>query len=700
MADAQKIWEVRAGIQASSEEYSEIEDSLNSSDEDQLPCIDMAAAWLLDQQDAEGFWVGNVESNACIEAEWLLASHILGWALPDKARIVRGLLERQRSDGSWAVYPGASDGDINSTVEVYAALSASGMDCNSICLSNARRWIKGRGGLGHIRVFTRYWLALLGVWPWEATPNLPPEIVRLPRMVPFNIYNFAQWARATLVPLAVLSARRPVYPLPQGNRLAELFEGDDRSRVVASAVEESRRFSLEWLFQKLDRALHIVQNNHLFLFREESIKLCLEWILRHQDEDGSWGGIQPPWIYGLLALKGEGFSLSHPVLAKATSAVSKHWSFTRKNATYIQATESSVWDTLLSLLAMYECFPDQNISPQMERALSWILDRQSVVYGDWQIKIGNVAPGGWAFERANNFYPDIDDTALALLVLARLRNLSGSLGARIEAAIGRGVEWTLAMQSSNGGWGAFDKDNDKQLISRIAFCKFGEALDPPSADVTGHVLEAFGALGMTNALPSIRKALEFLRKEQEQEGSWFGRWGVNHIYGTAAVLPGLRAVGEDMSQPYIRQAAGWIASKQHADGGWGETCASYMDSSMRGMGDNTPSQTAWALMALLAVDFEEMQPALIKGRQYLEKTQMQDGTWEEKSYTATGFPGYGVGARTNLDEKELRDRLQQGTELSRGFMLSFNLYRHYFPMIALGRFRQRLGEDGSREFDF
>jgi squalene-hopene/tetraprenyl-beta-curcumene cyclase len=533
---------------------------------------------------------------------------------------------------------------------------------------------------------------MIGVWPWRATPNLPPEIIHLPTWFPLSIYNFAQWARVTIVPLAVISARRPIWPLPDGSKLEELFPLGCANFDSEPSVGTVSVFSLEWLFLKIDQLLHAAQSARLCPTRELSIKLCLEWILRRQDADGTWGGIQPPWIYGLIALRNEGYAPSHPVIQKGLSALSGYWSFHRDGATHIQATESSVWDTLLSLLALHEAGCTVTAFPEMERAVRWILGQQVSLPGDWAIKVKGVAPGGWAFERANIFYPDFDDTAVALLVLGKLRKSSGSLRQRIDDAIARGVHWTLAHQSSNGGWGAFDKDNTKEIVCKLPFCNFGEALDPPSVDVTAHVLEALGTLGMTARHPAVKRAVDFIKAEQEEDGSWFGRWGVNHIYGTAAVLPALRAIGEDMSQPYICRAAEWVASKQNKDGGWGETCGSYMDAHLRGVGTSTPSQTAWAIMSLLEVDnHTDYTPVIILGLRYLCDRQDDVGTWNEPHYTGTGFPGYGVGARINLKANDLSERLNQGTELSRGFVLNYNMYRHYFPLIALARARQRLG---------
>jgi squalene-hopene/tetraprenyl-beta-curcumene cyclase len=645
-----------------------------------------AVNWLKRRQGSDGSWVGVVDSNACISAEWLLAGHILGLELPMQAGLVRWLLERQRSDGSWEIYPGAPHGDINSTVEVYAALRAVGLAPEDAAMSRAREWILANGGLRDVRVFTRYWLAMIGAWPWRATPNLPPEIIHFKPWFPFSIYNFAQWARATMVPLAVLSARRPVRPLHDGPVLEELFVAGRDAFDFDIPPKRVGFFSLENAFAVVDRILHRIQDGPMPL-RELSIKLCLEWIIRHQDADGAWGGIQPPWIYGLLALHGEGYPLDHPVLKKGISALSDHWSYETGQSVHIQATDSSVWDTLFGLFALHEAGHVVENTPAMRRALEYLLDHQILVRGDWSLRNRDLEPGGWAFERANNFYPDVDDSAMALLVLSKIRYTCGDLRDRVAMAIDRGVAWVIGMQSSNGGWAAFDRDNNKEIISKIPFCNFGEALDPPSIDVTAHVLEALGSLGMSPDHPAIRSARAFIDREQEADGSWFGRWGVNYIYGIAAVLPALRELGEDLTGPRVRSAVQWLLVRQNADGGWGEGCESYMVYASRGRGPSTASQTSWAMMALIAAGGDEVVAAVRRGREYLCKTQTADGTWEESAYTGTGFPGYGIGARVNLNEPNLHARLGQGAELSRGFMIRYDLYRHYFPIIAIARSR-------------
>lgn len=653
--------------------------------------IDAALGWIGGRQNEAGFWAGHLETNACMEAEWLLAFHIIGYEHPAADKLLKGIIDRQRIDGSWEIYYQADTGDINTTVECYAALRAYGYSPRSDALRKARDWILDNGGLSEVRVFTRYWLALIGEWPWDRTPNVPPEIIRCPLWLPFNIYHFACWARATMVPIAVLSARRPFKPLAPDRRLDELFP-EGRERFDYSRRRHTVSGSLwQSFFRLVDRGLHRIQGLRLTPGREAAIGRCLEWIIRHQDADGSWGGIQPPWIYSVMAIHNEGYSLSHPVLRKALATLDEHWSYERDGALYIQACESPVWDTLLTCLAYQDCGRGPGDAPEYRKALSWLLGQQVLEPGDWSVKLPGVAPGGWAFERANRFYPDLDDTGVALMVLGRAREQAGD--PPLEDAIGRARDWVVAMQSRGGGWGAFDKDNNKKVLTLIPFADFGETLDPPNVDVTAHVLEGLAAAGEGDAGDTIERAVAYLRAEQEEDGSWFGRWGVNHIYGTSTVLTAFSALGEDMAGESVQSAARWLVSRQNPDGGWGETCASYVNASHRGKGPSTPSQTAWAVMGLLACGPERYWSAIHQGVAYLIARQHADGTWHEPQYTGTGFPGYGIGAR--IDPGRTRTALAQGQELSRGFMINYNLYRHYFPMMALGRARRAMQEMNS-----
>jgi squalene-hopene/tetraprenyl-beta-curcumene cyclase len=650
--------------------------------------ISQGESWLLDRQHEEGFWVGMLESNSCMEAQWILAMHFLG--IEDKkkrAGMVASILNEQRADGSWEVYHNAPAGDINTTVECYAALRSAGYLPDAEVLSRAREWIFTRGGLSQTRVFTRYWLALIGEWPWSATPTLPPELICTPLWFPFNIYHFASWARATIIPLSVLSARRPVRPLPPKARLEELYP-EGRGNFDYRLTPKKRFFSWESFFFMADRLLSRYVEFPIQPGRGLAIRLCLDWVIKHQDADGAWGGIQPPWIYSLMALHTEGYGIDHPVVANGVKALDAHWSYERDGGLYIQASESPVWDTVLTLQALLDSGRAPADCPAMTRAIDWIVQKQVTAPGDWQVKVSSVMPGGWSFERANDSYPDVDDTAVAILVLARAKSAHHS-PTRIEYAIKRAVRWILALQSSNGGWASFDRDNTNSLLTKLPFCDFGEVLDPPTVDVTAHVVEAMAYLGWTIQDRPIARALAFIKEQQEEDGSWFGRWGVNHIYGTAAVLPALAAVGEDLSAKYVSRAGDWIVAHQNADGGWGETPASYVEDSLRGVGDSTASQTAWALMALLAIPTSNYHQSIQAGIDYLLAMQCE-GTWHEPQYTGTGFPGYGVGSRLHGESHDRTVSIQQGLEVGRGFMINYNLYRHYFPLMALSRARSRI----------
>lgn len=632
-----------------------------------------------------GFWVGRLESNSCMEAEWVLCQHVLGLA-PDAKyeRVIASLWKERRDDGSWAVYYGAG-GDINTTVEAYTALRVSGVEKNDPRMVVSRKWILDHGGLKSVRNFTKYWLALLGEWPWDHVPTLPPELIYIPKWAPFNIYRFASWARGTMLPLCVLSARRHTKPLPAQRRLDELFP-EGRDSFDYRMKRRNSWLSWDGFFFAADHALKAY---HRFMpwkpTRETAIQACLEWIIRHQEADGAWSGIQPPWIYSLMALHCEGYALSHPVLHAGIHAFDAHWRHDAGEVTYLQASESPVWDTVLSCLALLDAGECPEDCPELSAALDWTLNEQITTWGDWQQFVKNVPSGGWAFEFENDAYPDVDDTAVALIVLQKLaKQMGDSAPASLQRAITLGMDWMMGMQCRNGGWAAFDRDNDTRVLTKIPFADFGELLDPPSVDVTAHAIEALALAGRGAGDHVVSRALKYVKSEQEADGSWFGRWGVNHIYGTAAVLPALAELGIDMSQPWVRKAADWVAAHQNEDGGWGESPASYMDVSLRGVGASTASQTGWALMALLAMSDTDYDASISRGLQYLAVNQRSDGTWDEPQFTGTGFPGYGVGERIEI-ESSTSDYLQQSTDLQRSFMINYHMYRHYFPLMAMGR---------------
>ncbi|MDI9570327.1 MAG: squalene--hopene cyclase [Pseudomonadota bacterium] len=646
-----------------------------------------AVAWLLRAQLPGGYWNAPVETNCCMEAQWVLAMTFCGLYHPKTKGVVDYIVNAQRPDGSWEVYRHAEQGDINTTVECYAALRYAGFPPEEKMLRNARRWLLANDWTDKIRVFTKYWLALFGEWPWEHTPDLPPEIVYLPKWFPFNIYHFASWARATIMPLAIVSAEKPVKPLPPHLRLDELFPaGRDAVDYRLGRNIAAPLFSWSKFFLATDKLLHAYSRLAKGApLRRSAKKAVLAWILSHQDEDGYWGGIQPPWIYGIVALHVLGFSPRQTNMARALNAPNLHWSEETPGGTRIKATESPVWDTMLAAGALLAAGQTPG-NGELDRAIDYLLDKENRHYGDWSQLAGRMTtPSGWAFERANRFYPDIDDTAVCIVVLRRYRSLLGPEDERcgkIDAAVERAQNWLLAMRSRNGGWGAFDKDNTRAIIAKLPFCDFGEVLDPPSADVTAHVVEALAACGYDRDHPVMRQAIRFLYDEQEEDGAWFGRWGVNYIYGVWCVTTALLAAGETAENPRLGRALAWLADRQNDDGGWGESAASYMQPGLSGRsGASTASQTAWAILALAGAD-GRYEKEIRAGVTFLERTQTGDGTWIEEEFTGAGFPGYGLGAKIDLRKGR---PLPQGKELSRGFMLRYGYYCHYFPIMALSR---------------
>lgn len=652
-----------------------------------------AISWLKERQAPDGMWVGALETNCCMEAQWLLGMYFIDFKDPKVPSVIQYILDRQRDDGSWDVYYKSEQGDINTTLECYFALRIYGFDPEDAVMQKARKWLIKNKWQERIRVFTKYWLALFGQWPWVNTPVLPPEIFFLPKWCTFNIYDFAAWARATMMPVAILTARRPVKQLPDRLQPDELFpEGRDKVDYRMPNTSSSF-FSWNNFFMKLDNMLHSYNRLPVKPLREQAIKLTLQWILEHQDEDGAWGGIQPPWIYGIIVMHVEGFALDQVNMSRAIDAFNLHWQVKRGEGTMLQASESPIWDTFLTMIALMDAGETPGSCPELIKALDFVLSKENRFYGDWSVKVGKkVEASGWAFQRANNFYPDIDDASIAIIALKKIQKLlprESERSRKVDAALRRAINWILAMQSKNGGWAAFDRDNTKQIVTKIPFCDFGEVLDPPSSDVTAHVVEALAMCGFSRNHPAIQKALNFIYKEQEDDGSWFGRWGVNYIYGTAAVIPALVAVGDSIDSKPIKEALEWLASKQNNDGGWGESIASYMEPKYAGCGiPSTASQTAWALTTFLAAKDSKYDDVVRKACEFLVKTQTSENTWDEPYYTGTGFPGYGLGAKIDLRNGK---SLPQGKELARGFMLNYNWYRHYFPLTALGRAKTYLG---------
>jgi squalene-hopene/tetraprenyl-beta-curcumene cyclase len=629
--------------------------------------VERAQAWFAREQFGEGYWWAELESNATMDAEYLLLTHFLGARDDEIWRgVAQDIRNYQRSDGSWAMYHGAP-GDLSTTIECYFALKLAGDPAGAPHLTTAREFIRARGGIARARTFTRIWLALFGQWSWDDLPAMPPELMLLPASAPFSIYRFSSWARGTIVPLLLLMNDRPVKPVPDAARLDELR--------MPGIAPPGPRDALDRIFLAVDRALRFYDRLPFHPMREQAREAAEKWILAHQEADGSWGGIQPPWVYSLMALRALGHPLDHPALKKGLEGMHGRWLVRRPDGSArVQACLSPVWDTGLALLALLESGLDP-ADGMAQRAARWLLEEEIRVPGDWCVQAPDVEPSGWAFEFENDLYPDVDDTAVVVLALHK----AGALDAETRE---RALHWVLAMQSRNGGWAAFDKDNTSRLPALLPFSDFGEMIDPPSADVTAHVIEMLGAFGFDRANPAMDRALRYLHGQQEKEGSWLGRWGVNHIYGVGAALPALAAAGEAMDGLPVRRAVRWLNERQNADGGWGETCASYVEVAARGRGESTPSQTAWALLGLIAAGRADS-PAAHRGARFLLDRQRTDGAWDEESFTGCGFPGYGIG-------EERGARIREGKELSAGFMIRYHLYRNCFPLLALGRYRTAL----------
>ena len=613
---------------------------------------------LLSLQHELGWWQGELETNVTMDAEDLLMRQFLGAGdAAHTAAEARWIRSQQRDDGTWANFYGGP-GNLSTTIEAYAALRLAGDLPTAPHMAQAAQSIRAQGGLAASRVFTRIWLAMFGEWPWDDLPVIPPELIYLPAWFPLNIYDWGCWARQTIVALAIVSSQRPVRKLPFA--LPELHTG----------VTPPGRPSDPWakVFDRLDEAMHTYERRALAgparrpaqAVRRAALRRCADWIIARQERDGCWGGIQPPWVYSLIGLHLLGYRLDHPVIARGLAGLDR---FTVKEDTpqgpvhRLEACQSPVWDTVLVMVGLEDAGlpPDH---PALVRAAQWVLGEEVPGPGDWQVRRPDIAPGGWSFEFDNDYYPDTDDTAEAILALRRVA-LPGSANGRRGArpAIDRAVHWLNGMQSKNGAWGAFDADNTREIVTKLPFCDFGAVIDPPSADVTAHIVEALAAEGLAASKP-VRRGVVWLLRNQEPDGSWFGRWGANYIYGTGAAVPALIAAGVLPSKPAIRRAVGWLVEHQNPDGGWGEDLRSYGDPALAGRGASTASQTAWALLALLAAGGAT--GAVDRGIGWLAATQRPDGSWDEPQFTGTGFPG--------------------------DFYINYHLYRLAFPVSALGRY--------------
>jgi len=627
-----------------------------------------------------------------MEAEYVMLTHFLGSDEGDRIFMVaEDIRRRQSPDGSWRMYYGGP-GDLSTTVECYFALKLAGESLDEPHMLRAKDFVLSKGGIPKSRIFTKIWLAMFDQWDWKGTPTMPPELMLLPSWAPFNLYKFASWARATIVPMLIILTGRPTRRLGAELAINELYVGERLNADTSLPSRGRGLLSAEHLFLAADKLFRWYGKLWWKPFRRLAIKRAERWIIDHQEADGSWGGIQPPWVYALIALNHLGRPIDDPVMVKGLDGFRHAWSLPSEDgkAMRVQACLSPVWDTALATLGLI----DSGISPDhdvIQRATRWFLKQEIRVKGDWAVRAPSVEPSGWAFEFQNDMYPDIDDSSIVVMNLALARMTEPDEEAARVEALNRSLAWMQGVQSKGGGWGAFDKDNDSTYLAKIPFSDFGEIIDPPSVDVTGHVVEMLGRLGYAKSHPAVVEGLAYIWREQESDGAWFGRWGVNYVYGVGAVLPALEAVGEDMSQPRVRKAVDWLMQHQNDDGGWGESCASYVDPTLRGQNDSTASQTAWALIGLIAageVDHESTR----RGVRFLAANQKPGGDWDEPQFTGCGFPGYGIGDQPDT-YRSVGDPTWQGLELGAGFMINYHLYRNYFPLWALGRYVRRAISD-------
>jgi len=643
--------------------------------------IESTRRWLLAQQLPEGCWCAELEGDTILESETILLWAFLGCSdSEDARRAAEYIRRRQLPGGGWAMYPGGAV-EISGSVKAYFALKLTGHDPDAEYMQRARAAILAHGGADAVNSYTRFFLALLGQIPYDQCPEVPPEAVLLPRWFPVSLHQVSSWSRTIIVPLSIVSAYRPVRQLPAELGIRELFLREPRDWPplrCPGLPGGTGLFSWDRFFRGVDRALKLCRRHRLLPLRRRAIQAATKWMLERFEGSDGLGAIYPPIVWSIIALRCLGLPDDHPAVVYNHQQLRDLMIADEHEGTLrLQPCKSPVWDTAIAVRALAAA----GVSPQsreMRLAAHWLVERQIRRPGDWSDTV-RAEPGGWCFEYRNDFYPDNDDTAMVLMALQtqfeppsasavlppasravrqRESDDSGDLLSRLAVAIDRGMRWMLAMQNDDGGWGAFDRNNNRQFLCYVPFADHNAMIDPSTPDLTARVLEALGKLGLTRAHPAVDRGIEYLRRTQEADGSWFGRWGVNYIYGTWQALVGLRAVGVAADDPAVVAGARWLLAHQQPCGGWGESPDSYEHPHLRGQGVPTPSQTAWALLGLMAAGWED-HPAVARGVRYLAATQLPDGTWAEPEFTGTGFP--------------------------RVFYLRYHYYRIYFPLLALSQ---------------
>ncbi len=636
--------------------------------------IGRARDWLLGQQHSDGYWCGELEADSMLESDYIFMHTLLGTGDAGKMeRAVNEILRHQNDDGGWSLYPGGPS-NISYGVKAYLALKIMGWSVDHPVMVKAREWVLANGGVVECNTFTKIYLCALGQYDYDAVPAIPPEIVLFPNWFYFNLYEISSWSRGILVPLSIIYAKKPFKKLAPEQGIEELFVGGRQNSNLHLRWDRKRPISWRNFFLFTDRMIHWFERVHIRPLRKMAINRAKDWMLERFEKSDGLGAIYPAMLNSIVALRCLDYSLDDPQLIRAMDEFEKlgidcpEGTPDYPTPTFrMQPCFPPVWDTAQAMFALGEAGVRRD-DPRMLKAADWILSKEVRQKGDWAVKVKNVEPGGWYFEFNNEFYPDVDDTGQVLMGL----NCVDNPRERYQHEVcQRAINWVWAMQCKNGGWASFDKDNTKMIFQYIPFADHNAMLDPPTVDITGRMLEMLAQYGFTRKDPRVEKAIQFILKEQESDGSWFGRWGVNYLYGTFLVLRGLEAMGMWNHEPAIQQAAEWIRMVQNADGGWGETCGTYDDPNQRGIGPSTPSQTAWAVLGLLAAG-DTRSDSVAKGIRWLIERQHADGSWDElvagrngeSHYTGTGFP--------------------------RVFYLGYHLYKQYFPLLALTTYERAM----------
>ena len=641
---------------------------------DVASAIDHSTEYLLSLQHPDGYWFGELEADSMLEADYIFLHVLLESGDPGRLkRAFTEMMRYQNEDGSWSIYPGGP-GNISLAVKCYFSAKLMGMSADAPELVKARKWILAHGGVVECNTFTKMYLCALGQYDYDAVPAIPPEIVLFPNWFYFNIYEISSWSRSILVPLAIIYAKKPYKKIPAEQGIDELFVGGRQSSILRLRMDRKRPISWRNFFLVLDRITHMFERVHIRPLRKLAIKRAEKWMLDRLEMTDGLGAIYPAMMNAIIALRCLGYSEDDPQVIRARDefeklGIEEPASEAMPEPTFrMQPCMSPVWDTAQMVYALGEAGVDRT-DPRLLKAADWLLSKEVRHKGDWAVKVPNTEPGGWYFEFNNEFYPDTDDTAQVLLALSKVDNPRERYQHEVAQ---RAIAWEWAMQCRNGGWGSFDKDNTKMIFQYIPFADHNAMLDPPTVDITGRMLEMLATYGYTRDDKHVQRAIDFILKEQEPDGSWFGRWGVNYLYGTFLVLRGLDAIGVDQHEPQMQQAAEWIRMVQNPDGGWGETCGSYDDPNLRGQGTSTPSQTAWALLGLLAAG-DDRSDSIAKGVRWLLTRQEPGGGWDE-----------------SMGEGKLRQAIITGTGFPRVFYLAYHMYRQYFPLMALTAYKRAM----------